>query len=843
MNKLADRLNNFTIMKSMMLVAAFPVVMVVALSAWVVTPQLKYAASYQRMSDYIEILDDMAELVHEQQKERGATAVYLGSEGQTFGTELAAQRDKTSERLEVLTAKLDTFESWALQDATAEQGEVFGRAIADIKSSISKMQDIRARVDSLDIATGDAVGFYTKLNGQILRVIKDVSRLSSDTEITASVIAFAGFLQAKERSGIERAVGSGAIAAGGFSAGAFTKFDSLIRVQDVYFSIFLADARVSEVEAFEAVVNSAAAKTVQKMRETILSAGVLGDLPGMTGDAFFAAQTKRIEGLKDVEDLVQSNLAQVAGERRSAAQNMAYLQLALSLLVIAGSVIAANFIAKMVRNSMVSVSDAALEMANGNLEVDLPPERKTELGQISKALDAFRSSILTAREREEEMRQKERVEEERKREAEAREAREAEEATRRERAEAEEVRLREQAMASEISAVVSACARGDFTKQLDLEGKDGVFAEICRGVNEIGTATDQGLSDISRAMTALSDGDLTYRVQTGYEGVFGEIAADVNRTMQSLSEKVGDIRESCDIVFGSSDGLSDSANSLAKRTESNAATLEETSASLTELSATVREAAKAADQARENTDAAVRESESGIEVIERTIKAMQEIKESSDSIAKIIGLIESIAFQTNLLALNAGVEAARAGESGRGFAVVATEVRELAARSAQAANDISSLINVSAQKVEDGVALADKSGELLKSIADAISTSSSHIENVANSAREQATGIEQIEQATSALDTATQENAAMFEETTASISVLKTEAGTLNNVVSTFDIGKMSAKQPSLAQPATKAATPVPSTPATAPTRQAAPAVAGNLALSQDELDDGWEAF
>ena len=165
---------------------------------------------------------------------------------------------------------------------------------------------------------------------------------------------------------------------------------------------------------------------------------------------------------------------------------------------------------------------------------------------------------------------------------------------------------------------------------------------------------------------------------------------------------------------------------------------------------------------------------------------MDAIKTSSSEIRKIVGLIDDIAFQTNLLALNAGVEAARAGESGRGFAVVASEVRELAARSAAAAKEVGTFVDDSTRQVEDGADLVARTGDALKSIVAGVAEAADSFAEIANSTNHQSMTISEINKATNQLDQSTQQNAAMFEEATASTQVLKSETAALAEVIEAF---------------------------------------------------------
>jgi methyl-accepting chemotaxis protein len=175
-------------------------------------------------------------------------------------------------------------------------------------------------------------------------------------------------------------------------------------------------------------------------------------------------------------------------------------------------------------------------------------------------------------------------------------------------------------------------------------------------------------------------------------------------------------------------------------------------------------------------------------VVSHAEEAMRRIEASSKQISNIISVIDEIAFQTNLLALNAGVEAARAGEAGKGFAVVAQEVRELAQRSAKAAKEIKELIHNSSTEVTSGVTLVRDAGETLNTIAGFIAEINSHMDSIATSAREQSTGLAEINGAVNQMDQSTQQNAAMVEQSTAASNTLAGEAARLRSLVHQFKV-------------------------------------------------------
>ena len=225
---------------------------------------------------------------------------------------------------------------------------------------------------------------------------------------------------------------------------------------------------------------------------------------------------------------------------------------------------------------------------------------------------------------------------------------------------------------------------------------------------------------------------------------------------------------------------------LSKRTENQAATLEETSAALTELTVSVQSTSEGAAKASQVVGDAHKNAEESGEVVRTAVAAMEEIETSSKSISSIITVIDDIAFQTNLLALNAGVEAARAGDAGRGFAVVASEVRALAQRASEAAGEISELINSSGQQVQKGATLVQKAGSALTEIISSVQDISVHVSSIAKSAKEQSVGISEINDAIADLDTATQLNAAMVEETTATSESLNAQSEVLSQTTSNF---------------------------------------------------------
>lgn len=293
------------------------------------------------------------------------------------------------------------------------------------------------------------------------------------------------------------------------------------------------------------------------------------------------------------------------------------------------------------------------------------------------------------------------------------------------------------------------------------------------------------VSTIGASLEKLANRDLTVRC-ADLGSKYAALRDNFNEALGKLEEAMTRVNLKGNDIAVSKEEIRRASGELATRTERQAATLEETSAALDELTIAVRQTADGAREAASRVNSVSTDAHQSDAIVTRAVNAMSNIEKSSLEITKIIGVIDEIAFQTNLLALNAGVEAARAGESGKGFAVVAQEVRELAQRSAAAAKEIKGQIARSSAQVEQGVQLVGQAGEVLKRISEQIAAANTIVSKISHSAQEQDTTLRSISSALNQLDSATQQNAAMAEETTASAEVLANDTGDLLELIRGF---------------------------------------------------------
>jgi len=404
---------------------------------------------------------------------------------------------------------------------------------------------------------------------------------------------------------------------------------------------------------------------------------------------------------------------------------------------------------------------------------------------------------------------------------------------------------------SEINSVMMAMQQGNFDERVNIDAK-GDLHTLKTHINESMHSLNSAINDISKVVTALSTGDLTQTISNQYQGDLLQLKDAINQSIENLSGIVSEAVQSGIVVNNEANSLSSDSEVLSEKVQQQAAAIEETSATMEEMNAAVQNNTQNAEQASEVVEKVQSESEQASEVMTRTIEAMNGIQDSSNEIAEIVTLIDSIAFQTNLLALNAAVEAARAGEHGRGFAVVAGEVRALAQKSADAAKDIKNLIDSSVQRIGQGTKLASESGDVLREITQSINDVAVMIHQINSASQEQAEGVAQVHHAISDIDSATQANASLVDKTSSSANSMKQQASDLNRSMAFFKTNHTAtsyvapAKQARI-EPTQKTATSAPSA-AKNTTQQAQPKTQATETKKADNLpatdnSEEWSEF
>ncbi|MFB9867356.1 methyl-accepting chemotaxis protein [Vreelandella sulfidaeris] len=287
----------------------------------------------------------------------------------------------------------------------------------------------------------------------------------------------------------------------------------------------------------------------------------------------------------------------------------------------------------------------------------------------------------------------------------------------------------------------------------------------------------------------IADGDLTQSTQLSAKDQ-QSLLFNINRMREALANTIGDIHHEANQVNNGVEQIVGVNEELSTRTEEQAASLAETASSMEQLTATVKQNAEHADHARSLATRTADSAQRGSDSMATVITTMATINESATQMSSIVNTIDGIAFQTNILALNASVEAARAGEQGRGFAVVANEVRNLASRSAAAAQEIKSLIEASDKKVTEGSHQVRETGDVINGMVDDIKQLSTLVQEISSATIEQSSGIEQVNLAVTQMDQMTQQNAGLVQESNHATQALAQLSTQLRQLVANFRINQ-----------------------------------------------------
>jgi len=711
-------LKNFSIKQKLISLMMIPLIVVIILSAELAYESYKQKVSLDKIENVVILSTKISAFVHETQKERGMTAGYLGSKGTKFVDALPRQRENANEKRNILLSFIKSFDQ-SLYD------KEFQQLLSKSLSQLNNIEDIRTNVNSQTISAGKAIGYYTKMNGLFLNVIGSSINLSHNANISQRLTAYTNFLLSKERAGIERAVGSNTFARNNFGKGMHAKFIGLVAKQDSYADSFLKVASVDAKKFFNTTMQGSVIDEVNRMRNILFTKDKNF---GVESKYWFDTISKKINLLKQVENFLADEIIRETQKEQNSNLKETIIYALLSSIGIALTLILSRTIAFTI---LFEVKDLEQELndffAFINFEKDdldiIVINSNDELGKMSRVIneniDKTKHNISTDKD-----------------------------------------------LIQETIYVADRINKGHLGTRIQKSSNNPQLNELKSIINEMLNTMQNNITKVMDVLTSYSTLDYRPKVDKGdLEGTLSILCDDVNLLGKAITNTLINNKKNGLTLRDSSQTLLNNVDTLNSNSNSAAASLEETAAAIEEVTSNITLTTNNISQMANNASEVIKASTIGNKLANDTTSAMDEINNEVLSIKEAITVIDQIAFQTNILSLNAAVEAATAGEAGKGFAVVAQEVRNLASRSAEAANEIKILVENASNKANYGKEISDQMIHGYEDLNNSISKTTNLIKDVETASKEQLLGIKQINNAVNLLDQQTQENASIAGQT------------------------------------------------------------------------------
>ncbi|MCK4939718.1 MAG: nitrate- and nitrite sensing domain-containing protein, partial [Rhodospirillaceae bacterium] len=383
-------LQNTKIGSRILIALILPIVGLLFFSGSIVLERKSVSSEMDSIQELAELGPVISAVVHEMQKERGTSAVYIGSKGTKFSKELPQQRKDTD-------LKRVDLESALAQIDIASFGSAMVAKVDGANKALSELPTVRDQVASLSFNVPKMAGYYTPTIAKLLSVVEEMAVISTNAEITNQITAYTSFLQAKERSGVERAMGGAGFGAGQFSRGQYNNFVGLIAKQQDLLKIFNNYASQEQRDFYKNTVIGPDVDEVARMRKIAISSPDTGTTEGITGPYWFGTITKKIDLMKKVEDKIATDLISSASSIGGSAGNAFMLMLGITVVLLVITAIFVTAIIRGITGPIGAMTEAMTVLAGGNKEIEIEgSDRGDEIGSMASAVQVFKDNMIKA---------------------------------------------------------------------------------------------------------------------------------------------------------------------------------------------------------------------------------------------------------------------------------------------------------------------------------------------------------------------------------------------------------------------------------------------------------------
>ena len=380
-------------------------------SGFLLMEKRQISSEMESLSRLAELGPVVSALVHELQKERGASAVFISSKGQKFTRELPEQRKLTDGTKAALSSALQAFDA-------AAYGSRLVAKIDAARKVVAQLDGKRGQISNLSMTVPQMAGYYTPTIAKLLTIVEEMAVLSTDAEVSNAIAAYTSFLQGKERAGIERAMGAAGFGAGEFKPAIYRKFLQLIAMQQTFLGVFDIYATPEQKAFYKETVRGKAVDEVARMRKIAIESMMTGSTEGIEGGYWFEIITQKINLLKTVEDRIATDLQAVAAEIHGDAQASFTMVAILSAALLAIALVLSFFIIRGIAGPVVAMTVVMHKLAEGDTSVEIPgTDRRDEIGQMANTVQVFKDNAIEKLRLEKEQVENEKRAEEEKRQA------------------------------------------------------------------------------------------------------------------------------------------------------------------------------------------------------------------------------------------------------------------------------------------------------------------------------------------------------------------------------------------------------------------------------------------